>query len=502
MGINNRQRRLAKAKRRAKEHARRSTWNGPHGPGCRCGEGADEPLFTPGERTRRLLELAADAARRGDDGDLTRAVALLASTDPVLVERESEGLLLSLLAVLWENGWQPAEVIRHTARADARAGRLVAAAVAADHLRRDEPTLHPRWAAQVESLALPIVSETTGWLTSLVIREGLDRRASVSTVIAALGALVGVGPLPRLISPPGSDPSATTRDPGTGVDDPVLVKVRALLAQAESTTFEAEAAAFTAKAQELMARHAIDTAVLWASSERDERPRAIRLPIDDPYADVKALLLHSVARHSRCRAVRHIEYGLMSVVGFASDVMATELLFTSLLVQSQTSLHAEGAKAAPGAHTRSRSFRSSFLLGFARRIDQRLAEIKAAVERGAAVEHDGSLLPVLADRDDAVDDAVAEMFGELRPDVVRGGSDVVGWTRQTGRRPGAAQPRRPRDSGRQHSGTPLRRHTGCSPRSHSQHEPTLSVSRFLQFVGGALPRSRAAQRRNRLASGA
>ncbi len=134
----------------------------------------------------------------------------------------------------------------------------------------------------------------------------------------------------------------------------------------------------------------------------------------------------------------------MSVVGFASDVAAAELLFTSLLVQSQAALQAEGAKAAPGAHTRSRTFRSSFLLSFTRRVDQRLAEINAAVEGGAAAEHDGSLLPVLAARDDAVDDAVAEMFGELRPDVVRGGSDVAGWVaRQAGRRSGPAHLRRP-----------------------------------------------------------
>ncbi len=209
----------------------------------------------------------------------------------------------------------------------------------------------------------------------------------------------------------------------------MLVKVRALLAQAESTTFDAEAAAFTAKAQELMARHAIDTTLLWASSGRDERPITIRLPIDDPYAEIKARLLHQVAMRSRCRAVHHVHYGLVSVVGFASDVAAAELLFTSLLVQSQAVLQAEGAKAAPGAHTRSRSFRSSFLMSFARRIDQRLEEINAAVERGAAAEHEHSLLPVLVDRHDAVDDAVAAMFGELGSDVVRGGSDLAGWVR-------------------------------------------------------------------------
>ena len=426
MGVNNRQRRAAKTKRRAKERARRAG-SGWHGPGCRCGERADQPLFPLRERVAMLIDVAAAAARRGDADDLARAVGRLATADVELVDGEAERALLWLLEVLWDNGWQPAEVIRHATRADARAGRVAAAAVAADHTRRDPATLHPRWAAQAQALALPAVSRPSGWLTAGAIGAGLDRTDILRAAVLALAVLGGVGPLPTLIPPPGSTTPAS--DEVANVDDPVLVKVRALLAQAESTTFDAEAAAFTAKAQELMARHAIDAAVLWASSERDERPTTIRLPIDDPYADIKALLLHHVALRSRCRAVRHVHYGLMSVVGFASDVAAAELLFTSLLVQAQVALQAEGAKAAPGARARSRSFRSSFLLSFTRRVDQRLAEINAAVECGAAAEHDGSLLPVLAARDDVVDEAVAEMFGELRPDVVRGGSDVAGWVR-------------------------------------------------------------------------
>ena len=138
-------------------------------------------------------------------------------------------------------------------------------------------------------------------------------------------------------------------DADPSVDDPVLVKVRALLAQAESTTFEAEAETFTAKAQELMARHAIDAAMLWATTSRDERPTTIRLPIDDPYADIKSLLLQYVASHSRCTAVWDGVNALSTVVGFASDVASTEMLFTSLLVQSQAALRAEGAKAGPGS---------------------------------------------------------------------------------------------------------------------------------------------------------
>ena len=425
MGVNNRQRRAAKpnsAPRSAPDDPARAVGTVP---GAGAANATTSP-FTRRERVGMLIDIAATAARRGDADELARAVGRLASTDVALVDGEAERALLSLLAVLWDNGWQPAEVIRHATRADARAGRVAAAAVAADHTRRDPATLHPRWFAQAQALARADVSGTNGWLTTIAIGEGVDRRATVRAAVVALGVLGDVGPLPMLIPPPGSTTPAS--DEVANVDDPVLVRVRALLAQAESTTFDAEAAAFTAKAQELMARHAIDAAVLWASSERDERPTTIRLPIDDPYADIKALLLHHVALRSRCRAVRHVHYGLMSVVGFASDVAAAELLFTSLLVQSQAALQAEGAKAGPGAHTRSRSFRSSFLLSYTRRVDHRLAEINAAVTGGAADDH-GALLPVLAAHDDAVDDAVAEMFGELRHDVVRGGSDVAGWVR-------------------------------------------------------------------------
>jgi hypothetical protein len=346
-----------------------------------------------------------------------------------MVDREVEGTLLALVRTLWDTGWQPAEVIRHARRADPRAGRLVAFAVAADHARRDPSTLHPRWAAQVEALALPAVDDTTGWMPAFVLRERVDRWVLGAAVVTAVEALRSAGPLRSLIPPPGARWSAVAADPEPTADAPVLVKVRALLAQAESTTFEAEADAFTAKAQELMARHAIDTAVVWARSGGDERPITVRLPIDDPYADIKSLLLQRVASHSRCRAIHHSAYGLESIVGFASDVAAAEVLFTSLLVQAQASLQAEAATAGPGGRARSRAFRSSFLLSFTHRIDERLAEINAAVESAAAAEHHGSLLPVLAARDHAVDEAVGELFGPLRSDVVRGGTDVAGWVR-------------------------------------------------------------------------
>ena len=56
---------------------------------------------------------------------------------------------------------------------------------------------------------------------------------------------------------------------------------------------------------------------------------------------------------------------MSAVVGFAADVAATEVLFTSLLVQAQTAMQAAAATAPAGARTRSRSFRSAFLVAYA-----------------------------------------------------------------------------------------------------------------------------------------
>ena len=84
----------------------------------------------------------------------------------------------------------------------------------------------------------------------------------------------------------------------------VLDKVRALLAKAESTTFDAEAEAFTAKAQELMARHRIDRAMFEAREHRrrPEEPVSRRFGVGDPYADAKAMLLANVADANGCCA--------------------------------------------------------------------------------------------------------------------------------------------------------------------------------------------------------
>ena len=143
----------------------------------------------------------------------------------------------------------------------------------------------------------------------------------------------------------------------------MLNRVRALLAKAESTSFEEEAEAFTAKAQELMTRHAIDGAMVSGSTNGagTDQPFTVRIWIDDPYVRAKFLLLSFVAKHSRCRSVFHTHSAMASVIGFADDIAATEMLFTSLLVQAQTALRAE---AVAGAHARS----SRISLGVSQRV--------------------------------------------------------------------------------------------------------------------------------------
>ncbi len=81
---------------------------------------------------------------------------------------------------------------------------------------------------------------------------------------------------------------AGPRNGARSVDgDARLTTIRNLLAKAEATTFPAEAEAFTAKATELMARHRIDEALVWA---RDDRRTEVPLVMFTKLANMKSRL--------------------------------------------------------------------------------------------------------------------------------------------------------------------------------------------------------------------
>jgi hypothetical protein len=421
MGTNNRQRRAAKRRRRSNAQSSRPSWRG-HGEPWSSTRSSD-PLSTSRELVEELLLLAATPGRFVHD-----VVARLCTLDPELVCEESERFALRSVVALWSRGWQPAEMVRQVRRAaSATPARLALVLLAADHTRRQAATLDRRWVDQLDRLEPPRVDSAAGWIARWIEDEQIEWHDAIRAVVALLQCLASLPSIPVLIPPPGvaagrSDAAAH----GARGTDPILERVRALLAKAESTTFEAEAEAFTAKAQELMTRHTIDAAMVSAHGHRADAPISIRVPIDDPYVAAKSLLLHFVAENSRCRAVVYDRLAMAAVIGFSPDVAATEMLFTSLLVQAHTAMLASAASARAGARSRSRAFRSAFLVAYAHRIRERLDEINAAVLTDIEADR-GSVLPVLSARSSAVDETVEQMFGKLRTSRVRRGYDAAGW---------------------------------------------------------------------------
>ncbi len=378
------------------------------------------------------------------------SVLALNDVDPGSVVDIAETDIAAFVAAAWERGWLPSELVRHARRSNAAYGRVVAAAIAVDLAGRSAAELHPRWYADAATAAPEGHTDVEiGWLSRALAAEKIGPARAIHVVTDLIGLLGKLGRLPITVPPPGSDPRDWQRHDaspgGDAVEDPMLLRVRALLAQAESTTFEAEAETFTAKAQELMAKHSIDSALLWSRGGRSERPSSIRLAVDDPYAKEKALLLGVVATSSRCKVVQHGDLGLYSVFGFADDLAAVELLYTSLLVQSQAAMRAEAATAPTGSHVRGASFKRAFLFGYAGRIGERLESVNRSAEDvashrsptggiplppGAGTAAGAGLLPVLVARSEAIDGEIAEQIGATTSARLGGRSyDRLGWDR-------------------------------------------------------------------------
>ncbi len=224
-------------------------------------------------------------------------------------------------------------------------------------------------------------------------------------------------------------------------DDHRLSLVRALLAKAEASEYPEEAEAFTAKASELIARYAIDDALLWAAgvSESDrEQPTELRLVVLSPYRAQKAVLVDAVARAQGCRAVRlgartGSDREEVSIVGFPGDLRRVETLLTSLLVQL-TSAMLSGAPAGLSSSA-SAGWRRSFIVGFADSIRTRLESDRR--DRSAATSRAGgstSVALVLVERDEHVVGEFRRRFPHVRSSWASSGSSRSG--ADAGRRAG------------------------------------------------------------------
>jgi hypothetical protein len=427
-------------RRQGAAHKSASGWAGPDGPRWQQADPGG-PGRSSAQLAEQLVSDAVHAQSRRDHEAFERCVAQLAGRPGGAAwQRIADRVLLSVLvdAVTtgWHQGWQPAEAVRQAERQfGTRHARMATDAVAAEMRGYATATIDERWEAQLAALgATAWWDSDDGYLELWRDRERIARTATVACALELLYTFATLPELHQLCPLPGTARRGalhSERSRGRPVDERMLSRVRALLAKAESTEFPEEAEALSSRAQELMARHSIDDAFLAAAGPGKAGPgRASgrRLFIDSPYEAAKAVLLDVVAGANRCRAIWHKNLGLSTVLGFPGDLDAVELLFTSLLVQATAALVREGSRQDSYGRSRTRSFRQSFLTSYAQRIGERLAEAAGAAERQAVADSpEANLLPVLAARHRAVDEAVEEMFPELTEHAVRSTHDREGW---------------------------------------------------------------------------
>jgi hypothetical protein len=474
-----------------RERQQRPSAPGTSAPGAAFGFGPDAgPHRVPGDRERASLVVsrAVTAVCGGHEDSYAKALTELASErTPAWTRAVSRGLVELLrmsVTRAWRAGWQPAELTRHAGRELSREHVSVAADMITGEMREyPAATVDRRWAAQVAAVRASSVAATAdgaagsvtpdngswwgsdgdylaAWQRQSGVAGGL--RDTVATAVELLHLLQHLPVLEQLLPLPGTARVATAErtapagtagagPAGTGghADERMLSRIRALLAKAEATEYAEEAEALSARAQELMAKYSIDQALLAAESGRKDAPAGRRIAVDNPYEAPKTSLLQAVATANRCRVIWSKEVGLATVVGFEADLDAVELLFTSLLVQASAAMLHAGSRQDAYGRSRTRAFRQSFLVSYAIRIGERLSQAAEHATREAAAEQEAAagqtagaaagagstgsagtaLVPFLAARRQAVDDAVDEMFG----DTLRRGrsvrvTDAEGWS--------------------------------------------------------------------------
>ncbi|MGA4963382.1 DUF2786 domain-containing protein [Streptomyces pseudogriseolus] len=352
---------------------------------------------------------AVDRALRSalyDTGDdtLDTGASLLAADPTADAELARRGE--DFVAAAWQRGWQPADIVRVVRRELEEAHVRLAGSLILAQARRDGRTRGARWEAQLAELRAEEPAPRG------------DRFSYATAVLELYRLLLRLPALEPLDEAAEASPSGgRERRP----ESRMLGRIRALLAKAEATGFPEEAQALSAKAQELMARHSVDEALLAARTPAAEGPDAVRIGVEPPYEQAKAVLLDAVASANHCRAVWNEAFGFSTVVGFAPDLEAVELLFTSLLVQATTAMTKAEAAQRAGGRKRTKTFRQALLAAYAHRVGERLAA--AAAE----VPVEGDLLPVLASREVAVGERVERLFPSTTSTRLRGVGDVAGW---------------------------------------------------------------------------
>ena len=403
---------------------------------------------TPGERANAAIELAKRGLRLGNALLIEEALDALIALPEHQGQRVgcivTESILFLSFRALWTNGWQPLDIVHLAAKELSTEHRAFAIrAIGIESATTKARYVDERWRQQlvrigaitnVDPDATDSMGDSAPPLGSLFPSPAQTRnsqlglRADLSNALGLIELISRQPALPFLIPPPAQEAAGhiTTRRASTRLDDKMLDRVRALLAKAESTTFEEEASALTAKAQELMARHSIDIAMLDSRSATQVGAAARRIHIDDPYLDAKCSLLGVVANENRCKSISTKQLWFATVFGFDADLDIVELLFTSLLTQATSAMIAAGSVSDRTGKSRTKSFRQAFLIAFASRIGERLRAANQTAAAEATQEFGEALLPVLVRREEEVEELRTQVFPKVtykRTSV----SNAAGW---------------------------------------------------------------------------
>jgi len=244
-----------------------------------------------------------------------------------------------------------------------------------------------------------------------------------------------------------------------GVEDSRLVKIRALLATAESLARGGNreaAASYNAKAQELMTRWAIDEALLDQPDRTDHEIGITKVWLPySPYQGPQETLLGVVSRVNSCKVVFYQERcgpenkrgQWAHIAGFTSDRRVVEVLYTSLLLQAAGEFAAPDIQrrmavetSHPGHRIR---WRNAFMTGYIRAVAPRLeAAFRTTVSRAETSTPGVGL--VLVDRRAQVTEWSDKEFGSvrtLRSNCGQGAASASAAGRAAGARADIGQPR-------------------------------------------------------------
>ncbi|WP_350279427.1 DUF2786 domain-containing protein [Kribbella sp. HUAS MG21] len=362
------------------------------------------------EEILRLLPVAAASVARGDDRADTELARLGAydERDRAQVDRCLESFLTGLLRTAWERGWAPADVVQYGRRElDPGIEPLLVATISEEHRSYHPDTIDPRWLDQLTDVGVtqPFTQLS---LTSWAAAARIGRYLLFHQALSIAGFLQTLPIMARLLPIPGT----TARHDRAAVpaNGKMLARIRALLAKAEATEFPDEAEALSGKAQELMAKFSLDSALVEAEVEIPDDSAARRLWVETPYVSAKAQLVGAVAAANRCRTVVIEALAVVTIVGSELDLQHTEILSTSLLVQANRAMLAAGKHVGRRGESRTRSFRQSFLMAYALRIGERLQATASAAEAAVPETDAQRLLPVLTKREERVEALYTKLF--------------------------------------------------------------------------------------------